>query len=197
MIDEALLMKKLNAYAATDAGKKKMSKVISSLSKKDGHVTTAAGSKIRTEADMYEAAAKFIKLLQQNAREAGLPTSIMEHFDDLFASKLITLPSGETMMLITFGGDLHRDSLENDFFTSIGHFFEYHGIDNIVALFNNGYKADATVYGLWSSHGDWVASKPERPPLRFIQQAIADFNGNYGADYGAVAVAGADYDISP
>lgn len=202
MIDESSLMKKLNAWASMPEGKKKMSGKISALASVSGRATTAAGSKVRTEADMHEAVAKFIDILQRNAKEANLPDSVMEHFDKLMASRPIVFPDGSTMILITFGGDLHRDSLEND--------LGYEGVDNIVALFNNGYKANATVYGWWNGHRPtgsavafssgaldedyaWVPSKAERRPLRFIQQAVADFNGNYGSDYDAEAVAGSDY----
>ena len=98
-----------------------------------------------------------------------------------------------------FEGDLHRDSLDND--------LGYEGINNIVALFNNGYHAQNYVYGWWDNHSPsgaaighslyndnyaWVRSKKERDALKFIQQAISDFNGNYGSEYNITAVIAAD-----
>ena len=84
----------------------------------------------------------------------------------------------------------------------------YEGVDNIVALFNNGYHAKNFVYGWWDGHkatGDgvlrsgvdtdfaYVRSKKEREALRFIQQAVMDFNASYGAEYGVTAVEGIIY----
>ena len=104
-------------------------------------------------------------------------------------------------MTVYFEDDLHRDSLDNE--------LGYDGIKNIVALFNNGYHAKNYVYGWWDGHratGDgvlrsgydndfaWVRSKKEREPLRFIQQAVADFNASYGAEYGVTAIAGTAYE---
>lgn len=201
MIDESTIMAKLHAWEKIPENKKRMDAKIREISGRGGMATTAAGSRVRTEEDMLMAADKFIDILQKCAEDAGLPESVMAHFRELFASRPVKLPNGETVIVVRFGGDLHRDSLEND--------HGYEGIDNIVALFNNGYDARNYVYGWWNGHtattdevsfrsgtdGDyaWVRSKLSRPALNFIQQAVADFNGNYGADYGAVAVAGEDY----
>lgn len=202
MIDESALMAKLHAWEKVPENRKRMDAKIKEISGRDGVATTAAGSRVRTEEDMLMAADKFIDILQRCAEDANLPESVMAHFRELFASRPVKLPNGETVVVVRFGGDLHRDSLEND--------LGYEGIDNIVALFNNGYKAGGTVYGWWNGHSPttaetgyrsgsgentyaWVPSKAERPALKFIQQAVADFNGNYGADYGAVAIAGEDY----
>ena len=38
----------------------------------------------------------------------------------------------------------------------------------------------------------WVRSKKDREPLKFIQQAIRDFNGNYGSEFDVTAVIAAD-----
>ena len=38
----------------------------------------------------------------------------------------------------------------------------------------------------------WVRSKKERDALKFIQQAIQDFNGNYGSEFNVTAVVAAD-----
>lgn len=134
------------------------------------------------------------------AASYDLPESVMKHIAGMSSENYIQTKDGFEIPLY-FAGDLHRDSLEND--------LGYGGINNIVALFNNGYTASNHVYGWWNGHtstgesvtrsngGDnfaWVRSKIERPALRFIQQAISDFNGNYGAEYDVTAVAAEIYE---
>ena len=77
-----------------------------------------------------------------------------------------------------------------------------------MALLNNGAHAKDYVYGWWNNHSPsgsafarsmpnddfaWVRSKKDRDALHFIQQAVNDFNGNYGAEYNVTAEAGEAY----
>lgn len=194
------IMSKVSAYAQSSAGKEKMNKRIQQYVS-SGVKQTAAGDKILAEDKMWEAVSKFLYVMRVTAAEYGLPESVMEHINGLeSAGQIRKTPDGYEIALY-FEGDLHRDSLEND--------LGYEGVDNIVALFNNGYHAKNYVYGWWNGHkatGDgvlrsgvdtdfaWVRSKKEREPLHFIQQAVHDFNANYGADYGVTAVAGTAYE---
>lgn len=193
-------MNKVSAYAKSSAGKEKMSKCIRQYAD-SGVKQTAAGDKILTEDAMWEAVSKFLYVMRVTAAEYDLPESVMAHINSMESSGRITETPDGFEVYLYFGGDLHRDSLEND--------LGYDGIDNIVALFNNGYHAKNYVYGWWNGHratGDgalrsgvdtdfaWVRSKKEREPLRFIQQAVMDFNANYGAEYGVTAVAGTAYE---
>lgn len=81
------------------------------------------------------------------------------------------------------------------------HFIKY------VLLVWDVYHAQNYVYGWWDNHSPsgaaighslyndnyaWVRSKKERDALKFIQQAISDFNGNYGSEYNITAVIAAD-----
>ena len=111
---------------------------------------------------------------------------------------------------------IQRDSLEND----DPYFLEYNGftgegIENIVALFNNGARANDYVYGYWNGHkpsgeglsrsltGEedyaWVRSVKEREPLYFMQEAADEFNAMFKDKYGGVQVIlGSDYtDFKP
>lgn len=193
------IMKKVEAYGHSVSGKLRMKECIEKY-QADGVKKTAAGDKVVTEAAMWEAASKLIGVLRSTAQSYGLPASVMKHFDSLDCSKIYTMPDGSSVIYIYFGDDLHRDSLYSE---------GYDGIDNIVALLNNGYHAKNYVYGWWDNHkptGDnsyrsggfdssdaWVRSRKDREALNFIGQAIQDFNGNYGADYNVTAVAGEDY----
>lgn len=195
------IMSKVEAYARSAKGKLRMQECIDKYAA-EGRGKTAGGGKVRTETDMWTAASKLIGVLRSTAQSHDLPASVMQHFDSLDCSKIYKMPDGSSVIYIYFGGNLHRDSLENDA-TS------YDGIDNIIALFNNGNdNASNYVYGWWNGHSPtgeaiarslytddfaWVRSKKDRGPLKFIQQAVNDFNGNYGTDYNVTAIAGDDY----
>lgn len=193
------IMKKVEAYGRSVNGKLRMKECIEKYAA-DGVNKTAAGDKVVTETEMWTAAAKLISVLKSTAQSHDLPASVMRHFDMLDCSKIYQMPDGTSVIYIYFDGDLHRDSLYSE---------GYDGIDNIVALLNNGYHARNYVYGWWEGHsptGDnsyrsggfdsndaWVRSRKDRNGLGFIQQAVQDFNGNYGADFNVTAIAGDDY----
>lgn len=199
-IDLSSIMKKVEAYGRTANGKLKMKECIEKYSA-DGVGKTAAGDKIMTEVDMHTAAAKMVHVLQTTAQSYALPASIMKHFDNLECSEIYKMPDGSSTIYIYFGGDLHRDSLYPDGYED--------GVSNIVALLNNGYHAKNYVYGDWDGHSPtgesrfdnrsidtsaYIRSRKDREGLQFIQQAVRDFNGNYGSDYNVTAVAGEDYE---
>ena len=200
-INMGSIMSKMRAFSESPKGKKRM-KACLEMYEKEGRASTAAGDKLLTEKMMWEAVSKFIHVMKITAADYDLPESVMEHINGLESSGLITkLPNdGGYEIHLSFSGDLHRDSLEND--------LGYEGIDNIVALFNNGYHARNYVYGWWDNHkatGDgvlrsgydskfaYVRSRKEREALRFIQQAVINFNANYGTEYGVTAVESAIY----
>lgn len=192
------IMKKIESYGRSVRGKLRMKECIEKYHA-DGVSKTAAGDKVVTETEMWEAASKLIGVLRNTARSYGLPASVMKHFDSLECSKIYTMPDGSSVIYVYFGDDLHRDSLYSD---------GYDGIRNIVALLNNGYHAKNYVYGDWDGHSPsgesaldgrsintsaYIRSRKDREGLHFIEQSIQDFNGNYGSTYNVTAVAGDDY----
>lgn len=200
MISASVLQRKAEAWSRTPEGQKRMKAVIDRY-RKEGRETTNAGSRLDSRAMLIEAADRMMSVLRRNAMDAGLPESVMKHFDSMAYGTPIALGDGTYMLSIYFTDNLHRDSLENDS-------TDYDGVDNIIALFNNGVHAENYVYGWWDGHkpsGEaisrslyddgfaWVRSKKDREGLHFIQQAVADFNGNYGSMYNVTAKAGDDY----
>lgn len=192
------IMRKVSAYSRTDNGKAKMRDVIQRY-RDSGTRRTGAGDKVITKEDMLIAADKMISVLRSTAQSYGLPASVMKHFDSLDYSRVYEMPDGTSVIYVYFVDDLHRDSLQPE---------GYDGIRNIVALLNNGYHAKNYVYGYWEGHSPagesrfdgrsidtsaYIRSRKDREGLQFIQQAINDFNGNYGADFNVTAVAGDDY----
>jgi len=197
-------MSKVGAYSRSVSGKLRMKECIDKYAA-DGKNKTAGGGKVMTESDMWEAGAKLIRILQETARGCDLPQSVMKHFLSLECSKPHRMPDGSTVMYVYFEDDLSRDSLEGG-----ANGYTGEGINNIVALLNNGAHASDYVYGWWNGHkptGEavfrsgihlnedyaWIRSQKDREGLHFIQQAVEDFNGNYGADYNVTATAGDDY----
>lgn len=192
------IMRKVSAYSRTDNGKAKMRDVIQRY-RDSGTGRTGAGDKVITKEDMLIAADKMISVLRSTAQSYGLPASVMKHFDSLDYSRVYEMPDGTSVIYVYFMDDLHRDSLQPE---------GYDGVRNIVALLNNGYHAKNYVYGDWEGHSPtgesrfdgrsidtsaYIRSRKDREGLQFIQQAINDFNGNYGADFNVTAVAGDDY----
>lgn len=203
-INMSSIMSKVGAYSRSVSGKLRMKECIQKYAA-DGKSKTAGGSKVITEDDMFKAAAKLIWVLQETARSFDLPQSVMQHFNSLECSKPYRMPDGSTVMYVYFEDDLRRDSLENG---EGANGYTGEGIDNIVALLNNGAHAKDYVYGWWNNHSPsgnalarsmpnddfaWVRSKKDRDALHFIQQAVSDFNGNYGSEYNVTAEAGEAY----
>lgn len=202
-INMSSIMSKVGAYSRSVSGKLRMKECIDKYAS-DGKNKTAGGGKVRTEEDMMLAADKMISILRSTARSYDLPASVMSHFDSLDCSRPYRMPDGGMVVYVYFEDDLSRESLENG---ENGYTGE--GINNIIALFNNGYHAKDYVYGWWNGHqphGEalsrsldgredfaWVRSKKDRDGLYFIQQAVRDFNGNYGHEFDVTATAGDDY----
>lgn len=197
-INMASIMNKVGAYSRSVNGKLRMQECIQNYTR-EGRQKTEAGSKIINDADMQIAASKMIELLKNAAMACDLPASVMSHFNSLTASAIERAPDGSAIIYIRFGGDLHRKSLYED---------EYDGVDNIVALLNNGYHANNYVYGSWDGHSPkgesvadvrttegsaYIRSRKNREGLGFIQRAVQDFNSIYGSEYNVTAEAGDDY----
>lgn len=192
------IMSKVKAFSTSSKGKQLMNERIQNYAL-SGKNMTAGGSRVTTESSISEAAGKLKELLISAAQSTGLPESVMTHINSLESSKIVKHPDGSCELYLFFGGDLHRDSLYSD---------GYDGVRNIVAVLNNGYHARDYVYGDWESHSPigesvfdgrsidssaFIRSRKDREGLHFIQQAIADFNESYGADYNVTAFAGEEY----
>ena len=66
------------------------------------------------------------------------------------------------------------------------------GINNIVALFNNGVDTDKTVFGIWENHlGEEIfvsQSKNKRPALRFMQDGVYAYRKYLIGEYGGMNI---------
>ena len=196
MISESEIMKKAQAYADSPRGKKRIDAFLKERRKNGAPL--ADGTVIVGEDGMREAAGALIAIIRKH-----LPESIAKVGDSLSSTNPAKLATGEYNCFVRFSpGALRRESLDN------GTGYTGEGIDNIVALFNNGYRASGHVYGWWDGHsptGDalyrssgsdsfaWVRSRKEREALHFMQDAVKEFNTTYSTKYGVTAELGSDY----
>lgn len=199
-ISESSIMQKLNEYAKTADGRKRISERISSYekmpNKPNGHMTDG-GSLVVTN-DMRDSITSiFIAMIVDRAHSASLPQSVDSIFDTLDVSDIRQrrLHDGTSMteILISFNGKLlPRMSL---YFYGENRRLHYtgNGINNIVSLFDTGYSLNAhteTPYGYWTGHeaSGMIYARRSRARLGFMKQAIDDFNMHYGhiarADFG-------------
>lgn len=190
-INMASIMRKVNAFAKSSAGKKKIAGVTGGTG--EGFVDLEARRK-----EMIEASQEMLAILKKHAASAGLPASVMEHVESFAASAPSVNDDGSGSVAINMTSDPSRPSLCPE---------RYGGVDNIVAIFNNGYEASNYVYGNWANHEQtgkvskgrtqegsaYVRSRKQRDGLGFMQSAVAEFNASCGAKYNVTAFLGGPY----
>lgn len=148
--------------------------------------------------EMIAAGQEMLALLKQHGASAGLPASVMSHIESFTASAPVVNDDGSGTITLTMASDPSRPSLCPE---------RYGGVSDIVAIFNNGYEANASVYGHWANHEQtmrtsagkirdgsaFVKSRPQREGLGFMQSAVAEFNATCGGKYNVFAVLGGPY----
>lgn len=180
------LADKINAWAKSPQGQAKIQGKLMEYAKK-GISTTAAGTPLASREALTQAGNRMIDCLVKSGAGVDLPPSVMAHISQASATDPRITPAGYEVC-VTFYGDLHRDSLDTRPDSK-----NAGGLDNIVAMFNNGYEkgiASDYVYGEW--HGENIRSRREREETRFIQTACEDFVKIYGKKYNIVSVTPSD-----
>lgn len=183
------ILDKVYAWERSDKGQKKIQGTVNKYVRNNVS-RTKAGSRVVTQRDMLDAARKLVQTIKDTAHGCDLPTSVLAHFDSLSIGKLQRQADDSYIIEINFTDDLTRESLQPE---------KYGGVRNIIAIFNNGYPADRSrseaishVAGYW--HGKETVALEFRPGLYFLQDAVNDFNMNYGMPLGMYAELGAVYD---
>lgn len=161
---------KCRAWSKTPAGQARIKSVISEYSA-EGRQVTYGGGVVATLAEMCKMADELVSGIKNAAASTGVSGSVMDAVSTL-SYMVEDLGEGSYRFNLYFGGNLYRDSLAPE---------KYGGVENIIALFNNGYVAGSPVHGEW--HGHYVSSKTIRPSLMFMQQAVDAFIGQYGGQY--------------
>lgn len=187
------VMDAVKRYSKTDAGKKRMSDAIEGL-RVSGKEKTLGGSELMTLDKMHDIAKELIEDLRDyamiNEMEGKLPRSIARLFDELTFSAAYYKDRGEYQYVIDviFDADLSRTSL----FDLTQNKYTGSGVDNIINLFDKGYSAKKTVWGVWYSEsrggeGIYASSVSYRPYLGFMENAIEYFNSTKGDMYNCKA----------
>lgn len=171
------ILAKAKACTNTSQFQQKVQQKTDALIREGGVAQTSSGRMV-TISGMQMAAAKFIEVLQNEIASSGI--AIADAIS-LTRSDPYKVGTNKYQIQVSFTGDLHRDSLVPE---------KYGGVDNIIALFNNGYSAGNTVYGIW--HGEQIASLPTRPGIHFIASAVRNYMANYASEYGVI-----DIEVNP
>ena len=183
------ILDKIYAWERSDKGQKKVQGTVKRYIKNNTQKTDA-GSRVITNRDIRIASDKLIQTIKDTATGCALPSSVAEHFSSLKTGRIQFAEDGSFIIEINFTDDLTRKSLQPE---------TYSGVRNIIAIFNNGYPADMSrseaishVTGYW--HGRETSALGVRQGLYFLQDAVNDFNLNYGIPLGMYAEVGAIYD---
>ena len=145
-----------------------------------GKDRTKAGSYVMNHTRMRRIADEFVRAVQRLASAQALssgssfsdPSSVVELFQSMSISNPEKLDENTYKVTVNFTGDLSRRSLEPD---------RYGGIDNIVALFNNGYVAPGAEYVIGTWHGETTSGLPIRDGGRFMQAAQQHIESKYAS----------------
>ena len=178
-INENAIQSKVRAFGQTSTGKSLIKQAIQTKMETGVSICKITGN-IVDEAKMMEAANKMKSLLSQYSM--GLPASIQAIVNNVWIGPLRNIGDGKYEIDLSFQGSFTRPSLIPT---------RYGYVDNIVALFNNGYYAKHVV---WAEHfGVKVGSRQERSGLHFVNQAVSTFNSTCGLQYNAKAEASWEY----
>lgn len=196
-INLSSVMTKVSGWAKSKDGQKRIADKIEEY-RKSGIERTYGGGSVITIENMCMIAEEMIKSLQSLASQHSLPDSVQRHFASLTYDFPRPIDGDKTLynVEIYFQDDMSRMSLLITSGRRAGQ-RTGDGINNIVALFNNGYQARSQVFGVWSGREELgsIGSRQSRDGLHFMQQAVSDFNIKYGAKYNVVAtVASSDYE---
>lgn len=181
---------KIQAWQASSAGQKRMKEYVQDKQRSGG--TLANGQKVIGPEEMSAMAQDLINMIR-----ARLPESISSVGSTLHATAPTRSGEDAYRVRISFDSNaLFRESLETD--EEYGNQYGGHtgpGIQNIVALFNNGYGKDqiGRVYGLWASHGVMTYNAASRVGIGFMQAAVAEFNAKYKGKCQVDVMLGSDY----
>ena len=173
------IISKAKSYMGTSQAQKQVEKYIDSAV--IGSVTFGFSNGYITKTPQ-DAANKFIEVLQNEIMRNPKLVNISELLLNLSYSTPIKTGKNTYSIEVSFVNNLAKESLYPQ---------EYgDGIQNIAALFNNGYSAKSPVYGYW--HGNRIKSLETRNATNFIGNAIDSFMSLYSLEYGVLNIDASD-----
>ena len=186
MICESKIMSKIKDWANSRAGKKRVGQLKGHYREAvekfaSGQATDSLAAKAET---MNRLARELIAIVRKH-----MPDSLADVCDRMSNQQPIKRTDGSVEIAVRFSPDaIRRNSLWVSGYPN--------GVDNIVALLNNGYNARDYVYGVWDRNpsAGVITSVREREPLYFMQRAVREFNAKYGKKYNVTASLGSVYE---
>lgn len=177
------IMKKVKDFIETPKGREKISEARIDAFTKGKNFGTGEG--ITSPADYTKVADHYFDTLTATVKGDGRSSaSLKEIVGNLKASAKILNPAKVSRTRIGVEIEFDKKSLERE---SVDHDYNGDGIDNIVALFNNGFDVPEgnTPYGDWEHHGTWYHIKgwTHRDPLKFMQAASRKFKAENREKY--------------
>lgn len=205
-IDWGSVLGKVNSYMKSEECNKKVKSYISDCASK-GVKSTPSGAPVLTKETIEEVSNLFLKMYYESANQFIPDMSITGSGKGAFSvaqnMKEMTMleiefnpDSSRQVVTLGFPDDsiLHRNSLyyrdrfNNQIRRTGG------GIDNILALFNNGYSTGeiTQVSGYWErhehEHKGKIRSRKYFYGYNFMSEVIEEFNSTYGAMYNCKAI---------
>lgn len=171
-LNEASVMAKLNAWANSAAGKKKMDEKIAEYINNDVRMTQG-GSRLLTVSWVNELANELAGMISSNAPKQ-IPFTVS-------GGGAAHTGGGAITASLTLSGNFSRPSLYPE---------KYGGAENIVVLFEKGWSAGGKVWGYWN--GDYTWSRMSYGGDHFIANAVESFNAMYSG-LGITATVIGDY----
>lgn len=182
------IQSKISDWEKSERGRKRMRSTIDKYVRNNVD-KTEAGSKVLNRKRIREYSNALIRAVQDAAAVCDLPVSVSANIASLKRGRTAVLSDGSYVIEFVFTDDLTRPSLEPD---------KYGGVQNIIAIFNNGYPADPSrseaishVSGWW--HGEFTNALAYRQGQQFMQSAAEAFNAKYGDEFGVYAEIGEIY----
>lgn len=165
----ASILAKANRYLNGAEGKRRIRELTDKVML--GEITLSSGGGRGTIHTPEEAADKFIEVLRRTIASSGLSIDAFDAISDFDYTRAVKV-GDKYIVNVYFVDDMHRDSLYP---------MGYNGISDLASLLDSGYSAKNYVYGDW--HGERIRSRTTFPGVHFMDQAVADFMGNYASEY--------------
>ena len=192
MINIDSIMKKTKKFSKTKQGVEK----VKTLREKafDQNKTfgkrKVAGEGIICKEDYITASKKYLDLLINFARtDPRVSEGLRGIIEDVaFLNNTVSQPQKAGKGLYKVGIEFNKASLRRNSLLAEkrgGSYYTGEGIENILALFNNGMDIHAKTVpiGLWESHGIVVRATTHRDALKFMQSTTQEFLDLYRRKY--------------
>lgn len=160
---ESQIVKFLNSHDGKIAVKKAITGLPSGL-----HVSNNSGGIKINENMMALAASDMKNILSSMLDNAGLGSVN----NSIYLTDLKSDPErGLFFEILVPDHELQRDSLYPEKYPE--------GAYNIITLFEKGWKAEKSVFGVW--HGEHVYSRKSRSPNPILEKAVTEFNSRWSS----------------